>query len=108
MTTYRVDETIVIDETIVKTENATKSWGEKTDWDSDGNVNISRATESQWTHQILYRSRRGRYYIEHTSQWQGFRPHVEWVSKEEATRWLLLMEYELPEELKEIEEKVSE
>jgi hypothetical protein len=94
------------DGTIVDTENATQSWQEETDF--DGSNQISRATGSQWNHQTLYRSRKGRYYVEHESQWQGSRPHVEWVSPEEATRWLLLMEYDIPEDLQQYVEEVTE
>lgn len=92
--------------TVVDTDNATQSWDEETDW--DGNNHISRATDTQWDHQRLHRSKRGRYYVEHTSQWQGSRPHVEWVSNEEACRWLLHMEHDIPEEIAHLIEEVSE
>ena len=82
MSRYRMD-----DGTVVDTSNATQSWDEDTRW--DGSNNISVATGGQWCHQTLYRSRKGRYYVEHTSQWQGSVPHVEWVSPQDATRWLL-------------------
>lgn len=101
MATYRMD-----DGTIVKTENATKSWDEATRF--DGRNHISVATGSQWNHQNLYRSRKGRYYIEHWSQWQGSAPHAEWVSNHEAARWLLANEHELPEDLKALEEEICE
>ena len=92
MTRYRMD-----DGSIVDTERASAHWEEETDF--DGHNRISRATGSQWHHQTLYRSRKGRYYVEHLSNWQGSRSHVEWVSPEEATRWLLWMEHPLPEDL---------
>ncbi len=95
-----------IDGTIIDTKNASAIYEEETDW--DGNNHISRATGSQWAHQTLYRSRKGRYYVEHTSQWQGSHPHVEWVSPQEAARWLLLMEHDLPEDLEEYEDDVCE
>jgi len=101
MIRYRMD-----DGTIIDTTNASRSWKEETDW--DGNNHVSRATGSQWSHQTLYRSKKGRYYVEHTSQWQGSRPHVEWVSPEEAARWLLLMEEELPEDLAHLESELVE
>jgi hypothetical protein len=56
----------------------------------------------------LYRSRKGRYYIEYCSAWQGQRDHVEWVSNEEATRWLLHNEHPVPDDLKKLEDEVSE
>ncbi|MBN2371774.1 MAG: hypothetical protein JXO72_14930 [Vicinamibacteria bacterium] len=95
-----------IEGTIVDTKNASASWEEETDW--NGNNHISRATGSQWDHQRLYRSRRGRYYLECWSQWQGSLPHVEWVSPQEAARWLLLMDEDLPEDLKDVAESVSD
>ena len=101
MTRYRME-----DGTVVDTDKATENWEEETDW--DGNNHISRATGSQWAHQTLYRSRKGRYYLEHTSQWQGTRPHVEWVSNEEAARWLLHQEREMPEDLAKLEDELVE
>jgi hypothetical protein len=84
------------DGTIVKPENAVEKWGEETDWDGDNH--ISRATGSQWNHQTLYKTRKGRYWVEHESQWQGSRPHAEWVSEQEAARWLILMDHDLPDD----------
>ena len=101
MSTYRMT-----DGTVVKTENATQSWNEDTYF--DGHNRISKATGSQWKHQTLYRSRKGRYYVAHTSQWQGSRDSAEWVSNEEAARWLLANGEELPEELRTLESQISE
>jgi hypothetical protein len=101
MTVYRMS-----DGTVVRTENASQSWEEATFW--NGNNHISKATGDQWTHQTLYRSRKGRYYIEHTSQWQGSVARAEWVSNEEAARWLLVNEHELPEELQALAEQITE
>ena len=53
MTTYRMT-----DGTVVKTQNATQSWEEGKRW--DGRNMISVATGTQWEHQMLYRSRKGR------------------------------------------------
>lgn len=94
------------DGTIIDTAKAAATWQETTDF--DGHNRISRATGSQWEHQTLHRSRKGRYYIEHWSDWQGSRPHVEWVSPEEAARWLLLMEEELPADLAALEAEIVE
>lgn len=94
------------DGTVVDTDKATQSWAEETYF--DGSNHISKATGSQWNHQTLYKSRKGRYYVEHTSQWQGSRAHVEWVSREEAARWLLHNEHELPDDLKDLEDEVVE
>jgi len=82
MSKYRMSDGMVVD-----TKNSTGCWEEDTEW--DGHNHISCATGSQWEHQTLYRSRRGRYYLESTSQWQGSTPSAEWISNEEAVRWLL-------------------
>lgn len=101
MTRYSME-----DGTIVDTDNATKFWEEQHDW--DGRNHISRATGSQWEHETLYRSKKGRYYLEHTSQWQGSMPSAEFVSDEAAARWLLLMQHELPKDLESFAEAVIE
>lgn len=93
MARYRMD-----DGTVVDTENATMHFEEDTYF--DGSNRISKATGDQWTHQDLYRSRKGRYYVVHSSQWQGSRDHAEWVSKREAARWLALNGHDIPEELR--------
>lgn len=101
MATYRME-----DGTIVKTENATASWEEATRW--DGRNRISRATGSQWESETLYRSRRGRYWIEHTSQWQGSTPWAEWVSPQRAAAWLLANDHEVPDDLRDAAEQIEE
>jgi hypothetical protein len=94
------------DGTVVKTENSTKQWNENTRW--DGHNHISVATGSQWAHETLYRSRKGRYWVEHESNWQGSTPHAEWISNHTAAQWLLNNGHELPDDLKALEEEVSE
>jgi hypothetical protein len=79
MSTYRMS-----DGTVVKTEQSRANWAEGTRW--NGNNHISLATGTQWDHERLYCSRKGRYYVVRTSQWQGSTPSAEWVSKEEAVR----------------------
>ena len=101
MARYRLEDGTVLDNDL-----ATQSWEEERDF--DGNNHISRATASQWEHETLHRSRKGRYWIEHASDWQGSRPSASLVSKEEAVAWLLLMERELPEELKATAAEVAE
>ena len=101
MAVYRME-----DGTVVDTDRAIATWEEDTFW--DGNNHISKATGSQWHHQTLYKSRKGRYYVEHASNWQGSRPHVEWVSNEEAARWLIHNEHPLPEDLAHLEAELVE
>ena len=94
------------DGTVVDTHNASKSYDEDTY--HDGRNMISRATGTQWNHETLYRSRKGRYYVQRTSQWQGSHDSAEWVSNEEAARWLLANDHEIPAELAQVAESVSE
>lgn len=94
------------DGTVVDTDKASKSWEEAQY--NDGRNMISRATGSQWHHETLYRSRRGRYYIEHTSNYQGSHDSAEWISEQKAAAWLLLMEEEIPGDLAKFAEEVSE
>jgi hypothetical protein len=101
MARYRMDDGSVID-----TDKASQSWGEDTYF--DGHNQVSRATGTQWDHQALYRSRKGRYYVEHWSQWQGSKAHVEYVSPEEAARWLLCQGKELPEDLAKYADEIIE
>ena len=101
MARYRMD-----DGTVVDTDNATRHYEEKQY--HDGSNFISKATGDQWQHQDLYRSRKGRYYLETCPRINGQQAHAEWVSKQEAARWLTLNEHEIPEELKEVVEAVTE
>jgi hypothetical protein len=94
------------DGTVVDTDKASKHYEEGSY--HDGSNWISKATGGQWTHEDLYRSRKGRYYVVHSSQWQGSHDHAEWVSKQEAARWLTLNDHELPEELVKVAENVTE
>jgi hypothetical protein len=101
MTRYKMH-----DDTIVDTDLATGTWQEATDW--NGNNHISRPTGSQWNHERLYRSAKGRYYLESTSQWQGSTPSAMWLTDENAARWLLLNDHELPEDLARFAREVCE
>jgi hypothetical protein len=101
MTKYRMSDGMIVD-----TDKASKSWEEDTRF--DGHNQISIPTGSQWEHQTLYRSRRGRYYIEHTSRWRGPLPLAEWISNESATTWLLLNEHSLPDDLQSLEDQLTD
>lgn len=82
---------------IVNTEAALECWQEAERW--NGQNHISKATGSQWEHETLYKSAKGNYWVEHTSQWQGSTPHAFFVTPEEAARWLLSNEHDLPADL---------
>lgn len=101
MARYAIDE-----DTVVDTSLAVASWQDDTRW--DGNNHISVATGSQWVRQTLYRSRKGRYYVETISAYQGSLPHAEWMTEEEAARWLVANGEALPEDLASYEESICE
>lgn len=101
MSTYRME-----DGTVVKSENATASWDEDTEF--DGHNHISVATGSEWAHERLHRSRKGRYWIERWSDWQGSTPSAEWVSPRTAASWLLANGEDLPADLEAQRENVEE
>jgi hypothetical protein len=94
------------DGTIVNTDKARQSWEEDTRW--DGRNHISLVTGSQFEHETLYLSAKGRYYVEHRSQWQGSTPSARWLEPAEAAAWLLLNNHDLPEDLQEAAEGVEE
>ncbi len=85
--------------TIVDTDRAEKTYEEDTIF--NGRNRISKNTGSQWVHEQLYKSRKGYYYLESWSQWQGSIPSARKISDVDAARWLLLNNYSLPEELAE-------
>ena len=101
MARYRMEDGTVID-----TANARQSWSECRD--SDGSNLIGRSSRSQWNDQTLYESRKGRYYIEYESRIQGQMNHCEWISDQEAVRWLLINDKEVPERLTHLVEEVAE
>jgi hypothetical protein len=57
-------------------------------------------------HETLHRSRKGRYWVEHQSQWQGSKPYAEWISN--AAQWLLANAHQLLADLAPLEEEVAE
>jgi len=91
---------------VVDTDKATEQWQEAERW--DGRNHVSKATGSQWEHETLYRSAKGRYWVEHTSQYQGSLPYAFLLSNEDAARWLLANDHNLPEDLKAAGEDISE
>jgi len=101
MSRYRMD-----DGTVVDTANAKQSWDEAERF--DGSNHISVATGSQWEHQRLHKSRKGRYYLERWSQWQGATASAEWISKRAAAAWLAANEHTIPDDLAAEAEEVTE
>lgn len=94
------------DGTIVNTDKATKVFSEATGW--DGSNMVSLATGSQWVHQTLYLSRKGRWYIG-IDNW-SFRStsHAEYIEPEDAARWLLKNNYGVKDIPSELSKYISE
>lgn len=55
----------------------------------DGSNHISKATGSQWSHEELYRTRKGLWVLHSWSQWQGSQDSWEILEPTEAYRWLI-------------------
>ena len=93
---------------IFDTEKAKRHWSEASDW--DGRNHISRATGSQWYHEDLYLSAKGRYYVVRSSNYQGSQDEMEILSPREAAAWLVLNDYgdDLPEDLAGLASEVVE
>ena len=100
MSTYRMD-----DGTVVNTENAVQSWEGRREWDGHNQQDI-HAAKHGW--ETLHKSRKGRYWIERGSAWQGDNGDARWIDKREAAAWLILNEDELPKDLAALESEVSE
>lgn len=60
---------------------------------------ISLATGSQNYHQMLFRSASGAWLLHCWSNWAGSQETWEVISPAEATAWLVINEWELPEDL---------
>lgn len=82
---------------LVDTAKALQTWEEATYF--NGNNYISKATGDQFTHETLYKSAKGRYYILHSSQWQGSHDYATFCEPEAAAKWLLLSGHTLPSDL---------
>ena len=58
-----------VDKAIFDTERAGVKWPETADW--NGSNHISRNSGTQWGHEALYISQKGRYYVVRSSDYQG-------------------------------------
>lgn len=101
MSTHRMG-----DGTVLNSNKATVTYTECVN--HDGHNFISVNTGSQWNHQNLHLSAKGRYWIEHTSQWHGSSPSAELIGHKEAASWLLLNGHELPEDLEKFRQEIEE
>jgi hypothetical protein len=67
--------------------------------DHDGRNFISRATGSQWEHEQLYRTTKGRWILNHWSQWQGSGESYTEITPKTAAAWLIRCRIDPPEDL---------
>lgn len=54
----------------------------------DGRNHISDATGSQTEHETLYRTKGGKWILNHYSDWQGTTETYEEINNEDAARWM--------------------
>lgn len=79
-----------------------EEFSEGTEW--DGNNHISLATRSQTEHEMLYRTKSGRWVLRKWSQWQGSIETWEEIDDIEAAKWLVRNEHDSNIVRKEIDE----
>lgn len=65
---------------------------EDTFW--NGNNWISKATGSQWEHEALYRTRGGKWILNHSSSYQGVPESYTEINSREAAEWLAKQQLE--------------
>lgn len=70
---------------------------ESTRW--NGNNHVSIATGSQWDHEKLYRTASGKWILHSWSQYQGVMSKWESITEDQATRWLLVNDHNVPEDI---------
>jgi len=95
-----------VEGTIFDTGRAAATWDEALDF--DGSNHISRVTGSQWNHETLHKSAKGRYYVVRSSDVQGSQDEMEILSPREAAAWLLLNDHDLPDDLAGLADEVVE
>jgi hypothetical protein len=96
----------IIDGTVLDTEKAEQTWEERTYFNGRNRVGV--LSRDEFYHQALYRSSKGRYWVECWSQWQGSVPSARIISEPAAARWLIINEYELPPDLQKYADEVWE
>lgn len=95
-----------VDGKILDTGKAVDHWKEERDF--DGKNHVSRATGSQWEHEELFLSSKGTFWLLESNDWQGLRSKARVLTPLEASRWLLIMGYGLPNVLASFEDELVE
>ena len=68
----------------------------------------SQGAGDDWHWQVLHLSSKGRWYVGYLTCVDGERDYAEYVSREEAARWLIEAGHELPEELRGVDASIIE
>lgn len=92
---------------VLFTAKAIGSWQEATRYDPFGK-RISINTGLEEDHERLYQSSRGRYYVVRTSDREGMVPSAQYLTPMFAAAWLVLNDYQLPDNLKQYEPEIVE
>lgn len=98
---YKMD-----DGTFTDTSKALSKWEEGTRF--DGRNNVSLSTGTQWEHETLYLSSRGRYYIKRDSKWAGSKESADYITETDAVHWLLQNEHPVPTILQGLASSITE
>ena len=80
----------------IKTEKADQSWDEDPHYNGTGAVGH---------HQRLHKSKNGRYYMEHWSDYQTS-GYVRWLDNRDAAVWLKINNHNIPDDLLEIAKEI--
>lgn len=83
-------------------DKAMSSWQECRGADGTG-----RSSGNKWDIETLHRSKKERFYIEHTSS-ADKRPWAEWIDTRRAAAWLLLNDYDLPDDVRHLRDEITE
>jgi hypothetical protein len=98
---YRMSEGRVVDP-----EKATESWNEATDFNGSNHISVN--TGSQWDHERLYKTAKGRYWLESYSQRDRVACEARWTEPREAAEWLLANDHKLPDDVRQHETDILE
>lgn len=72
------------------------AYREATDWDGSNDVSVN--TSTQWDHQTLYRTSKGRWVLNNWSQRQDTAERYEFIDDDTAKTWLLHNKHDGPVE----------
>ncbi len=101
MARYRMNDGKIVD-----SDKAVETWNEATWWNGSNHISIN--TGSQWEHETLYRSAKGRYWKEYDSAYREGQGEANYVVPFLAATWLIANGHPLPEDLRQFEDDILE